>query len=88
MHLGGEIMLQNWTKSPINEAGPRVLETLATPNRNAPIQEAQMAISDNIGLRGDSASADTPDNWKPIGLLALAHVRRVLDDAPKAEARK
>lgn len=81
-------MLQNWTKSPKNETGPQVLATPATPNRNAPIQEAHMAVYANIGLRGDSASTDTPDNWKPIGLLALAHVKRVLEDAPKAEVRK
>ena len=52
------------------------------------LKEAHMAVNANIGLRGDSASTDTPDNWKPIGLLALAHVKRVLEDAPKAEVRK
>jgi hypothetical protein len=37
-------MLQFDGKSSINEAGPRVLETLATPDRNEPILEIRMAF--------------------------------------------
>jgi hypothetical protein len=63
-------VLQNMWNWPIKEAGPRVLETLATPDRNAPLEETQMADYSNIGLRDDSASVEKSDNWKSIGELA------------------
>ena len=62
-------MLKIDGKSPSYETGPRVLETLATPDLNAPLEETQMADYSNIGLRRDSASEQT-DNWKSIGELA------------------
>jgi len=51
-------MLQFDGKSLINGTGPRLLETCATPDLNAPLEETQMADFSNIGLRDDSASVE------------------------------
>ena len=60
----------NWHECAIKEAGPKVLETPTTPNRNPIYGGSGMAVNANISARGDSTSVDTKDTWKSIGELA------------------